>query len=79
MGFPVLIEAVKGGEGKGVCITTSAAEFPAMLQSVKSKSKPSFGDDTISVERYITTRHHIKVQVFAGYQCDGTAEFIFDK
>jgi 3-methylcrotonyl-CoA carboxylase alpha subunit len=65
MGFPVLIKAVKGGGGKGMRIATSAAEFPAMLESAKSESKSSFGDDTVLVERYITTPRHIEVQVFA--------------
>jgi len=65
IGFPVLIKAVKGGGGKGMRIATSAAEFPAMLESAKSESRSSFGDDTVLVERYITTPRHIEVQVFA--------------
>jgi len=65
MGYPVLVKAVKGGGGKGMRIAASAAEFPAMLESAKSESKSSFGDDTVLVERYITTPRHIEVQVFA--------------
>ncbi|KAI5817732.1 carbamoyl-phosphate synthase L chain, ATP binding domain-containing protein [Pyronema omphalodes] len=65
MGYPVLIKAVKGGGGKGMRIATTPAEFPAMLESAKSESKSSFGDDTVLVERYITTPRHIEVQVFA--------------
>jgi 3-methylcrotonyl-CoA carboxylase alpha subunit len=65
IGYPVLIKAVKGGGGKGMRIVASAAEFPAMLQSAKSESRSSFGDDTVLVERYITTPRHIEVQIFA--------------
>ncbi|KAA8909778.1 3-methylcrotonyl-CoA carboxylase-like protein subunit alpha [Sphaerosporella brunnea] len=65
IGYPVLIKAVKGGGGKGMRIATSAAEFPSMLESAKSESRSSFGDDTVLVERYITTPRHIEVQVFA--------------
>jgi 3-methylcrotonyl-CoA carboxylase alpha subunit len=65
IGFPVLVKAVKGGGGKGMRIATSAAEFPSMLESAKSESRSSFGDDTVLVERYITTPRHIEVQVFA--------------
>lgn len=65
MGFPVLIKAVKGGGGKGMRIAVSAAEFQSMLESAKSESRSSFGDDTVLVERYITTPRHIEVQVFA--------------
>jgi 3-methylcrotonyl-CoA carboxylase alpha subunit len=65
IGFPVLIKAVRGGGGKGMRIARSAAEFPEMLQSAKSESKNSFGNDDVLVERYITTPRHIEVQVFA--------------
>lgn len=65
IGFPVLIKAVRGGGGKGMRIARSAAEFPEMLQSAKSESRNSFGNDEVLVERYITTPRHIEVQVFA--------------
>jgi 3-methylcrotonyl-CoA carboxylase alpha subunit len=65
IGFPVLIKAVRGGGGKGMRIARSAADFPEMLQSAKSESKNSFGNDDVLVERYITTPRHIEVQVFA--------------
>jgi 3-methylcrotonyl-CoA carboxylase alpha subunit len=65
IGFPVLIKAVRGGGGKGMRIARSIAEFPEMLQSAKSESKNSFGNDDVLVERYITTPRHIEVQVFA--------------
>lgn len=65
IGFPVLIKAVRGGGGKGMRIARSAAEFPEMLQSAKSESKNSFGNDDVLVERYIITPRHIEVQVFA--------------
>ncbi len=65
IGFPVLIKAVRGGGGKGMRIARSAAEFPEMLESAKSESKNSFGNDDVLVERYITTPRHVEVQVFA--------------
>jgi 3-methylcrotonyl-CoA carboxylase alpha subunit len=65
IGFPVLIKAVRGGGGKGMRIARSTTEFPEMLESAKSESKNSFGNDDVLVERYITTPRHIEVQVFA--------------
>ncbi|ERF73104.1 hypothetical protein EPUS_06565 [Endocarpon pusillum Z07020] len=65
IGFPVLIKAVRGGGGKGMRIARSAAEFSEMLESAKSESKNSFGNDDVLIERYITTPRHIEVQVFA--------------
>lgn len=65
IGFPVLIKAVHGGGGKGMRIARSAEGFPDMLQSAKSESRNSFGNDDVLVEKYITTPRHIEVQVFA--------------
>lgn len=65
IGFPVLIKAVKGGGGKGMRISRTAEEFPAMLASAKSEARSAFGDDVVLVEKYITTPRHIEVQVFA--------------
>ncbi|KAJ5649934.1 Methylcrotonoyl-CoA carboxylase subunit alpha [Penicillium longicatenatum] len=63
--YPVLIKAIKGGGGKGMRIASSKAEFQAQLESAKSESMNSFGDDNVLVEKYITTPRHIEVQVFA--------------
>jgi 3-methylcrotonyl-CoA carboxylase alpha subunit len=65
IGYPVLIKAVRGGGGKGMRIVRSATEFSEMLQSAKSESKNSFGNDDVLVEKYITTPRHIEVQIFA--------------
>ncbi|KIV91626.1 hypothetical protein PV10_06144 [Exophiala mesophila] len=65
IGYPVLIKAVRGGGGKGMRIVKSAEEFPDMLESAKSESRNSFGNDEVLVEKYITTPRHIEVQVFA--------------
>ncbi|PGH04961.1 3-methylcrotonyl-CoA carboxylase alpha subunit [Blastomyces parvus] len=63
--FPVLIKAVKGGGGKGMRIASSKETFRDQLISAKSEAMNSFGDDTMLVEKYITTPRHIEVQVFA--------------
>ncbi|KAJ5647454.1 hypothetical protein N7490_003826 [Penicillium lividum] len=63
--YPVLIKAIKGGGGKGMRIASSKSEFQAQLESAKSESMNSFGDDHVLVEKYITTPRHIEVQVFA--------------
>ncbi|OAX77798.1 hypothetical protein ACJ72_07899, partial [Emergomyces africanus] len=63
--FPVLIKAVKGGGGKGMRIASTKETFRDQLISAKSEAMNSFGDDTMLVEKYITTPRHIEVQVFA--------------
>jgi len=65
IGYPVLLKAVKGGGGKGMRISRSEEDFLSQLESAKSEARNSFGDDTMLVEKYITTPRHIEVQVFA--------------
>ncbi|KXL47138.1 hypothetical protein M433DRAFT_64433 [Acidomyces richmondensis BFW] len=65
IGYPVLLKAVKGGGGKGMRIVQTPDEFMQQLESAKSESRSSFGDDVMLVEKYISTPRHIEVQVFA--------------
>ncbi|KAL8820571.1 MAG: hypothetical protein Q9191_007486 [Dirinaria sp. TL-2023a] len=65
IGFPVMLKAVKGGGGKGMRIAMTSDVFFDQLESAKSEARSSFGDDTMLVEKYITTPRHIEVQVFA--------------
>lgn len=65
IGYPVLLKAVKGGGGKGMRICNSNGDFAEQLVSAKSEALNSFGDDTMLVEKYITTPRHIEVQIFA--------------
>ena len=65
IGFPVLLKAVKGGGGKGMRMAGAPNEFLSQLESAKSEARNSFGDDTMLVEKYITTPRHVEVQVFA--------------
>ncbi|KAI9657402.1 MAG: hypothetical protein M1821_003084 [Bathelium mastoideum] len=65
IGFPVLLKAVKGGGGKGMRIAKTPDEFLPQLESAKSEARNSFGDDTMLVEKYITTPRHVEVQIFA--------------
>ena len=67
LGFPVLIKAVHGGGGKGMKTVTAPTQeaFNEALDSAKRESLKSFGNDTVLVEKYITTPRHVEVQVFA--------------
>lgn len=65
IGYPVLIKAVKGGGGKGMRICRSNEDFDAHLESAKTEARNSFGDDTMLIERYVTSPRHIEVQIMA--------------
>ena len=64
IGYPVLINAVAGGGGKGMRRVDSASGFDDALESAKREAASSFGDDRVLIEKYIERPRHIEVQVF---------------
>lgn len=65
IGFPVLIKASAGGGGKGMRIVEIESEFQAALEGAKRESLNAFGDDTVLLEKYITSPRHIEIQVMS--------------
>lgn len=65
IGFPLLIKASAGGGGKGMRIVHDEHEFEAALEGAKRESKNAFGDDTVLLEKYITSPRHIEIQVMS--------------
>lgn len=65
IGFPVLIKASAGGGGKGMRIVEHESEFQAALEGAKRESMNAFGDDTVLIEKYITSPRHIEIQVMS--------------
>lgn len=65
MGYPVIIKASSGGGGKGMRITESSEEFEANFNTAQRESVNAFGDDTMYIEKYITSPRHIEFQIVA--------------
>ena len=63
--FPLLVKPSAGGGGKGMRVVSSPGELPAALASARREARAAFGDDTLLVERYITSPRHIEIQVLA--------------
>ena len=64
IGYPVLIEAVAGGGGKGMRKVEDAAEFADALASCQREATASFGNAHVLIEKYIQRPRHIEVQIF---------------
>lgn len=65
VGLPLIIKPSGGGGGKGMVVVNSADQLPEALQSARRVARAAFGDDTLLLERFITSPRHIEVQVLA--------------
>lgn len=65
VGFPLLIKPSAGGGGKGMTAVSGPAELADALRASRRVAAKSFGDDTLLLERLVSTPRHIEVQVLA--------------
>ncbi|MGO4593393.1 biotin carboxylase N-terminal domain-containing protein [Leifsonia sp. 2TAF2] len=65
IGFPVLVKPSAGGGGKGMQSVHVAADLPEALRAARRVAAAAFGDDTLFLERLVTSPRHIEVQVLA--------------
>ncbi|MDI3240695.1 biotin carboxylase N-terminal domain-containing protein [Arthrobacter sp. AL08] len=65
VGYPLLIKPSAGGGGKGMHIVEGPGELEATLATARRVAASAFGDDTLFLERLVTTPRHIEVQVLA--------------
>ncbi|MDQ0769876.1 acetyl-CoA/propionyl-CoA carboxylase biotin carboxyl carrier protein [Pseudarthrobacter defluvii] len=65
VGYPLLIKPSAGGGGKGMHVVEEPADLPAALATARRVASAAFGDDTLFLERLVTTPRHIEVQVLA--------------
>jgi acetyl-CoA/propionyl-CoA carboxylase biotin carboxyl carrier protein len=65
IGFPVLLKPSAGGGGKGMREVHRSEDLTDAIASARREARGSFGDDTLLVERLITTPRHIEIQVLA--------------
>lgn len=63
IGFPILVKASAGGGGKGMRIVQHADEFEEQMQLAQSEARSAFGDDSVFIEKYVSSPKHIEVQI----------------
>lgn len=64
VGYPLLVKASAGGGGKGMRIVGSEADLAEAVAGARREAAGAFGNDTVFIERYLQTAHHVEVQVF---------------
>ena len=62
IGFPIMVKASAGGGGKGMTGKKKGRIWEAVT-TARSEALSSFGDDSVYLEKYIESPHHIEFQV----------------
>jgi len=65
IGLPVMIKASAGGGGKGMRLVKKKEEIENSIRAAKSEAMAAFGDDSVYIEKYIQSPHHIEFQILA--------------
>lgn len=65
IGLPIMIKASAGGGGKGMRLVYKENDIIDAVRAAKSEAKSAFGNDTIYIEKYIESPHHIEFQILA--------------
>lgn len=65
IGLPVMIKASAGGGGKGMRLVKEEPEILNAIRAARSEARSAFGDDSVYIEKYIESPHHIEFQILA--------------
>ena len=65
IGWPIMIKASSGGGGKGMRVSLSEADFTDAFGIAQRESMSSFGDNTMYMERYVSSPRHVEIQIMA--------------
>jgi acetyl-CoA carboxylase biotin carboxylase subunit len=68
IGYPVIVKAASGGGGRGMKVVTSEKDIETAVQSCRAESKAAFGDDTVYIEKFLSTPKHIEFQIMGDGQ-----------
>ena len=65
VGLPVIIKAASGGGGKGMRIVNNKENINKSINVAKTEAKKAFNEDTVYIEKFLTTPKHIEVQILS--------------
>lgn len=65
IGLPVMIKASAGGGGKGMRLVKNENDLLEAIRAARSEALSAFGDDSVYIEKYIESPHHIEIQILA--------------
>ncbi len=65
IGYPIIIQAVAGGGGRGMRVVHNDISLHAALASARSEAEVAFGEGSVYMEKFIVEPRHVEVQVMA--------------
>ena len=77
IGLPVMVKAAAGGGGKGMRLVRNTSEIVSSVRAARSEALSAFGDDSVYIEKYISSPHHIEFQVLGDQQ--GNVVHLFER
>lgn len=77
VGYPILIKASAGGGGKGMRIVERAEDTQEQMERAISEAVSAFGDGSVFIEKYMSSPHHIEIQVLGDTQ--GNIVYLFER
>lgn len=77
IGLPVMIKASAGGGGKGMRLVHHEKDIVSAVRAARSEAKSAFGDDSVYIEKYISSPHHIEFQILGDQH--GNAVHLFER
>lgn len=70
VGYPVLVKASAGGGGRGMRIVQNEDDLGSAIESARREAEASFGDDTVFLERWVTSSRHVEIQIMGDLHGD---------
>lgn len=77
IGYPVIIKAASGGGGRGMRVVHNEKDIVKSVALTRAEARAAFGDDTVYMEKFLTTPRHVEIQVLADGQ--GNAIYLGDR
>ncbi|MDP6811652.1 MAG: biotin carboxylase N-terminal domain-containing protein [Alphaproteobacteria bacterium] len=63
IGYPVLVKAAAGGGGRGMRVVGKEDELAEAVDGARREAGAAFGDDTLFLERWLTSSRHVEIQI----------------
>jgi len=64
-GYPIMLKASLGGGGRGIRRVEGESDLVVQLPLARTEARSAFGDESIYVEKCITSPRHVEIQILA--------------